>query len=108
MSREQFSTRGKAAIDQIISKRCLIYPNHSTCSSITLTSSDLAGCYNCIVHKDAAFALLRVGIPELKIISMFDSIQRMIHMIITTYWDYDISYGGDDIVKWEIIPKGVS
>ena len=107
ISQEQFATGEKAAIDQIINKRCLIDHNHSTCSSFALTSSDLAGCYDRIVHTAAALTLLRVGIPHSRVHSTFDSIQRMIHRSRTTYGDSEISYGGDDIGKWEKFPQGV-
>ena len=67
ISQEQFATRGKADIDQIISKRCLIDHNHSTHSSFALTSSDISGCHYRIVHTVAELALLRVGIPHSRI-----------------------------------------
>ena len=96
---EQFTTRGKAAIDQVISKRSLIDHNHLTRSRFTLTSSDLAGCYDRILYTSTALTLLHIGIPHSRICSMFDSIQRMIHRIGTTYMDYKISYGSDNIGK---------
>ena len=36
---------------------------------------------------------------------MLDSIQRIIHRIRTTYKESEISYGGDDIGKWENFPQ---
>ena len=64
ISQEQFTTRGKAAVDQIINKRYLLDHNHSTHSSFSLTSSDLVGCYDRIVHTATALTLLYVGIPR--------------------------------------------
>ena len=61
----------------------------------SLTSCDLTGCYDRIIHTAVALALLRVGIPHGKI--MFSSIQKMVHRIRTIYDDSSISYGGDDI-----------
>ena len=68
--------------------------------NVALTSSDLASCYDRIIHTAAALALLRVGIPHKRIKSMFSSIQRMVHQIRTMYGDSDITYGGDDIGDW--------
>ena len=104
---EQFAIKNTSAIDQIVSKRCTIdhYQSKRTCFS--LTSSDLSGCYDRIVHTAAALALLRVGIPHSKIKSMFDSIQRMIHKTRTMYGDSVETYGGDDLGSWENCPQGV-
>ena len=104
---EQFAVKKSAAIHQIISKRCMIDHHHSKRSCFSLTSSDLLGCYDRIIHTAAALALLRVGIPHSKINSMFASIKRMTHKIRTMYGDSDISYGGDDIGKWQNYPQGV-
>ena len=38
---------------------------------------------------------------------MFESIQKMIHMIRTAFGDSDITYGGEDIGDWENQPQGV-
>ena len=73
---EQFATKGSAAIDQTICKRCLIDHHQSKRLSFALTSSDLAGCYDRIIHSAAAMALLRVGIPHNKINSTFASIKK--------------------------------
>ena len=104
---EQFATKGSAAIDQTIYKRCLIDHHQSKRLSFALTSSDLAGCYDRIIHSAAAMALLRVGIPHNKINSMFASIQKMIHKIRTAFGDSDITYGGDNMGAWENFPQGV-
>ena len=104
---EQFAIKNTAAIDQTIAKRCFLDHNRSKRTCFSLTSSDLAGCYDRIVHTAAALALLRVGIPHSRIHSMFNSIQRMIHYIRTDFGDSKISYGGDDIGNWENFPQGV-
>ena len=104
---EQFAVRNSSAIDQIVSKRCIIDHHHSKRRCFTLTSSDLDGCYDRIIHTAAALALLRVGIPINRIKSMFSSIQRMIHKIRTTYGDSEITYGGDDLGAFSHYPQGV-
>ena len=104
---EQFAVKNTSAIEQIISKRCTIDHHQSKRTCFALTSSDLSGCYDRIVHTAAALALLRVGIPHSKIKSMFDSIQRMVHKTRTTYGDSAFEYGGDDIGPWENYPQGV-
>ena len=92
-------TREKVAIYQAICKRCLIDHNHSTRSSVPITSSDLAGYYDRIIYTAADLALLLVNIPHSRRYSMFDSIERIIHRIRTTYGDSEIPYGGDYIGK---------
>ena len=104
---EQFAVKHKAAIEQIVSKRCVIDHHHSKRRCFSLTSNDLAGCYDRIIHTAAALALLRVGIPHNTINSMFSSIQRMVHRIRTMYGDSDITYGGNDIGNWRNFPQGV-
>ena len=78
---EQFAIKKTSSIDQIISKRCMIDHHQSKRWCFSLTSSDLQGCYDRIIHTAAALALLRVGIPHSAISSMFSSIQHMIHKI---------------------------
>ena len=104
---EQFAVKNTSAIQQIICKRCTIDHHHSKRKCFSLTSSDLAGCYDRIIHTAAALALLRVGIPHSKIRSMFSSIQRMVHKIRTMYGDSFLTYGGDDIGDWSNYPQGV-
>ena len=63
---EQFATKGSSSIDQTICKRCLIDHHNSKRLSFAITSADLAGCYDRILHSSAAMALLRVGISHKK------------------------------------------
>ena len=104
---EQFAVKNTSAIEQIVSKRCIIDHHQSKRTCFALTSSDLSGCYDRIVHTAAALALLRVGIPHSRIRSMFGSIQRMVHRTRTMFGDSDLVYGGDDIDAWENYPQGV-
>ena len=81
----QFSRPGRAAIDQCISKRCALDHHRSRRLCFAMTSCDLAGCYDRIVHTAAALAMLRIGIPHARIETMFDSIRRMVHRIRTAF-----------------------
>ena len=38
---------------------------------------------------------------------MFSTIQRMTHIIRTSFGDSDLTYGGEDIGDWENYPQGV-
>ena len=98
ISQKEINQR-KAGIDQIISKWCLLDHNYSTCSSFSLTSSNLADYYDHIVHTAAAMSLLRVSIPHSRIYSMFDFIQKMINITRAAYGNSEVSDGGDDIGK---------
>lgn len=72
-----------------------------------MTSCDLAGCYDRIIHIAADLVLLRIGISHACIHSMVESIQKMINRIRTTFSDYDITCWGDDIGNWENESQGV-
>jgi hypothetical protein len=105
---EQFSRPGRSAIDQCISKRCAIDHHRSRRLCFAMTSCDLAGCYDRIVHTAAALALLRIGIPHAKVETMFKTIQRMVHKIRTAFGDSEGEYGGDEILpNWRAFPQGV-
>ena len=71
-----------------------------------MTSCDLAGCYDRIVHTAAALALLRIGVPHAKIECMFSTIQRMVHRVRTAFGDSEGTYGGDDYPDWLAAPQG--
>lgn len=104
---EQFSRPGRSAIDQCISKRCAIDHHRSRRLCFAMTSCDLAGCYDRIVHTAAALAMLRIGISHAKVESMFSTIQRMVHCIRTSFGDSEGTYGGDDYPDWRAAPQGV-
>ena len=103
---EQFSRPGRSAIGQCISKRCTIDHHASRRLTFAMTSCDLAGCYDRIVHTAAALALLRIGVPHAKIECMFSTIQRMVHRVRTAFGDSEGTYGGDDYPDWLAAPQG--
>ena len=87
--------------------RCVIDHQQSIRQCFALTSCDLVGCYDRIVHTVAALALLMIGVPHNRIKSMFGAIQKMVHRIKIIYGESDISYGGDDLGDWENYPQEV-
>ena len=107
IAQEQFTIRNTFSIDQFLSKMCVIDHNRSKCCYFAITSSELEGYYNRIVHTSATLALLCVGIPYSKIHSMFSTIQRMVHILKASFSDSDITYGGDEIKDWDKYPLGV-
>ena len=104
---EQFSRKGRSAIDDTLSKRLFIDHQQSTLECFALTSSDLGGCYDRIIHTAVTLALRRIGVPKSRIESMFGVIQQMTHRIRTAYGDSDITYGGDNIGDWDNFSQGI-
>ena len=107
IAKEQFAIKNCAASEQIVSKRCVIDHSQFKRCTLGLNSSDLAGCYDRIIHTAAALALLRVGIPHTKIHSMFSVLQKMIHKVRTLFGDSKLSYGGGNLKHWQNEAQGV-
>ena len=104
---EQFAGKNRSALQEIIAKRYIIDHQQSQRMCFALTSCDLAGCYDRIIHTAAALAMLNVGISHNRFKTMLNAIQKMIHRIRTVYGDSKISYGGEDMGSWEIFPQGL-
>ena len=64
---EHFTGENKSALQEIIAKRCVIDHQPSQRRCFDLTSCDLAGCYDRIVHTAAALAMLNTGISKSRI-----------------------------------------
>ena len=60
-------------------------------------SCDLKSCYDRISHAFASIAMQRGGAPIEPIICMFQTIQRLIHSVRTTFGDSDKTFGGEFI-----------
>ena len=73
---EQFAGKNRSALQEIIAKRCAIDHQQSQQMRFSLTSCDLAGCYDRIIHTAAALAMLNVGISHSRVKTMFNSIQK--------------------------------
>ena len=106
VAEEQFARPGRSAIQEIIGKRCTIDHQQYVRESFALTSCDLAGCYDRIIHTAAYLVLLRIGVSHSRIKSMFGAIQKMIHRIRTVYGVSDVTYGGN-LGAWENWPQSV-
>ena len=87
-----------------LNRRLTADDRHSKRLCWALAMSDLTGCYDRIVHNAAALALLRIGVSNAKIHTMFASIQRMIHRVRTVFGDSELTYGGDDFEIWLFAP----
>lgn len=104
---EQYSRPGRDCRDHALNRRLTLDARQYERQCFSLAMSDLAGCYDRIVHTAAALALLRLGLKKTTIFAMFDSIQRMTHRVRTAYGDSDITYGGDSYANWKNAPQGV-
>ena len=104
---EQFCRPGRCAIDQTILKRCTFDHLQYRRQCFALTSCDLAGCYDRIIHTAAALSLRRIGIPSSRITTMFHTIQNMMHKVRTAFGDSTETYGGSDIGIFTSFPQGV-
>ena len=78
---EQFARPGRSALEEVIAKRCVIDHQQSTRQCFALTSCDLAGCYDRIVHMAAYLALRQLGVPKVMVISLLQTVQY-----ISTIW----------------------
>lgn len=107
VANEQFCRPGRCSIDQTILKRCTFDHLHYNRKCFALTSCDLAGCYDRIIHTAASLALQRVGIPAPRIHSMFHSIQHMVHKVRTAFGDSTDTYGGTLSHRFLTFPQGV-
>ena len=76
IAEEQFSRKGRSAIEDTLSKRLFIDHQQSQRRCFALTSSDLGGCYDRIIHTAAAVALLRIGVSKKKYILCSRSYKR--------------------------------
>lgn len=104
---EQYSRPGRDCKDHALNTRLTLDARQYERKCFSLAMSDLAGCYDRIVHTAAALALLRLGLKKPAIFAMFDIIQRMTHRVCTGYGDSDTTYGGNSYAHWKNAPQGV-
>jgi len=77
---EQYNTRpNRSCAAHALNRRLTADYRQSRRLAWALAMSDLTACYDRIIHNAAVLALLRIGVPHTKIITMFKSIQHMIH-----------------------------
>ena len=93
---EQYSRPNRRAIDQALNRRLMFDYFAMLKRPFSMTSCDLAGCYDRVVHSAISLALQRVGISKANIASMCGTLQNMIHVVRTAFGDSKDSVGGDD------------
>ena len=104
---EQYSRPRRSAIEHAMN-RILTFDHFKYIRKpFCIASCDLAGCYDRIIHIAAFLALRKVGVPRARLVSMFSTIQRMIHRIRTTYGDSNQTYGGDSKESWTNFAQGI-
>lgn len=105
---EQYSRPNRNSIDHALNRQLVMDHQLYTRSPYALVSVDLKSCYDRINHTSASLALQRIGIHPTEIISMFDSIQRMVHKVRTAFGVSKASYGGNRVPhRWKLPPQGV-
>jgi hypothetical protein len=97
LAREQYSRPGRTAAAHALNRRLIFDTQLTKRIPYSLAMSDLKSCYDRVVHAAVSLAFQRIGIPITVIVSMFDSIQRMVHRVRTAFGDSDDTYGGDEI-----------
>ena len=96
ITEEQYSRPGRSAQDNALNKRLMFDYVRLRRQPFGVCACDLKSCYDRIVHNAAALALRRVGIRESDIVSMFGTIQTMIHKVRTVFGDSRITYCADN------------
>ena len=104
---EQYSRPRHSAIEHALN-RVLTFDHFTyTRTPFSIASCDLKGCYDRIIHIAAYLALRKAGVPRPRLLSMFNTIQHMIHRVRTAYGDSTTSYGGEFKGAWLNFAQGV-
>jgi Reverse transcriptase (RNA-dependent DNA polymerase). len=105
---EQYSRPNRKAIDHALNRRLVIDHQLYLRQPYAITSCDLKSCYDRINHTAASLTLQRLGIAKSEILTMFTSIQYMLHRVRTAFGDSTHTYGGMSCdKKWTLPPQGV-
>ena len=96
ISEEQYSRPGQSAQDNVLNKRLMFDHQRMKRQPFAICACDLKSCYDRIVHNAASLALQRVGVRKSDIVSMFGTIERMIHKVRTAFGDSESSYHADN------------
>ena len=94
---EQYSRPQRSAVAQRINRRLVFDYKQYLQKTFYISCSALKSCYDRIVHSAVSLDLQRLGIPLLLIVSMIDTIQRMLHTVRTSTENSNITYGRDTI-----------
>lgn len=100
IAQEQYSCPGRDCKGHVLNRRLTVDARQYKRKCFSLAMSDLAGCYDRIVHTAAALALLWLGVKKTAIFAMFDCVQRMVHKIRIGYGDSNGTYSGDFYAQW--------
>ena len=96
ISKVQYGGRKRrAANGHALNKRLFFDKLRQTRKKGAVCSCDLKSCYDRIVHAFAALAMRRAGVAETATVSMFQTIQNLIHKVRTAFGDSDESFGGE-------------
>ena len=85
----------RAANGHALNKRLFFDKLRQTRKKGAVCSCDLKSCYDRIVHAFAALAMRRAGVAETATVSMFQTIQNLVHKVRTAFGDCDESFGGE-------------
>ena len=94
---EQYGSRKKkTAIECALNKRLIFDILRQTKRPAGICSCDLKSCYDRIVHSFASLAMQRAGAPLSAVESMFSTIQKLKHVVRTSFGVSEQTFGGED------------
>ena len=96
IAEEQYSRPGHSAQDNALNKRLMFDHQRMKKQPFAICAVNLKSCYDRIVHNAASLALQRVGVRRSDIVSMFRTIERMIHKVCTAFGDSKDKYYADN------------
>ena len=97
LAREQYGSRKKkTAIECALNKRLTFDILRQIKVPAGICSCDLKSCYDRIVHSFASLAMQRAGAPVAAVESMFTTIQKLKHVVRTSFGDSEQSFGGEE------------
>ena len=103
MAKEQYGSRKQmTAIECALNKRLIFDILRQTKKPAGICSCDLKSCYDRIVHSFASLAMQRAGAPKIAIDCMFETIQKLKHVVRTSFGESESSFGGED---WRILEQ---
>ena len=104
---EQYSRPNRKAIDHALNRRLIFDYFAMRKRPFSMTSCDLAGCYNRVIHSAISLTLQRVGISKENIASMCGTLQQMIHVVRKAFGDSTSSVGGEDWGQYLLLCMGM-
>ena len=87
--------KGKSANNHTLNKRLTVDILQQKQQSRAICSCDLKLCYNWIVHAFASLEMRRAGVATSATHAMFDTIQKLVHTVRTTFGNLEESFGGE-------------